>query len=330
MPAKTITLILLYLVSVWACTPGYQNIQKDHKKQIGADWLEKRLEAGKKAGLRPGNGERVIWQQKGEPTFHAFLYIHGFGASRAEGEYVVDRLAKQYKLNALYARLPGHGTNKEDHARARFEDYLRYCEQALEYTRKFLGRNVILIGSSTGALLASWLGAENPGTVSALILTSPLWDFQNKSSRIFAWPGGTTLVELIYGDIRDTRWKGKAVKRIQPGYYKHWYADQYFSAVCPLNDLRRFIVREETLSKIRSPLLLMYYEKDANDRDQVVDLDFMKNVYKNWITKPAFKKEVAIADGNHILLSEYVRTDKETILREITTFLDQIITPTQK
>ncbi|MEO1224073.1 MAG: hypothetical protein AAFX92_07575, partial [Pseudomonadota bacterium] len=53
---------------------------------------------------------------KSENLDGVLLYIHGFGASRGEGEYVFDRVAEKYRANTYYMRLPGHGTNKEDHA----------------------------------------------------------------------------------------------------------------------------------------------------------------------------------------------------------------------
>lgn len=66
----------------------------------------------------------------------AILYIHGFGASRAEGEEITDQIAHDLKANLYYVRLPGHGTNLEDHRDTNFAEIIQDCETAFLESEK--------------------------------------------------------------------------------------------------------------------------------------------------------------------------------------------------
>jgi len=124
------------------------------------------------------------------------LYLHGFGASRGEGEWVADRVAAARGANLYYVRLPGHGTNPDDHASHGFEEYLDTAEDAFRMTET-LGDRVILMGTSTGGLIATWLAARHPERVRALVLASPLYGFRDPMSALLTMPG---CVETCDGD----------------------------------------------------------------------------------------------------------------------------------
>src|SRR5690606_3621994 len=106
------------LILGYSLLPGqsyeyHSDLTESQKASFDA-YLQHRLEVGAEKGARPGNEERLI--RYGDKTPIAFLYIHGFGASRAEGEMVMDEIAARYKANTFYLRLPGHGTDMDDHA----------------------------------------------------------------------------------------------------------------------------------------------------------------------------------------------------------------------
>lgn len=112
------------------------------------EFLGNKLKQSADAGTLPGCEERLVRFAPGQ-TELAFLYIHGFGASRAEGEASLDPIAARLKANTYYLRLPGHGTNKEDHARAKYTDYLDTAEEALQMMPQ-LGKKIIVVGTSMG------------------------------------------------------------------------------------------------------------------------------------------------------------------------------------
>lgn len=263
----------------------------------------------------------VIHNEQNDGT--AILYIHGFGASRGEGEAIGDRLAETLNANIYYLRLPGHGLNAEAQAAATFQQYIQAGEEALLLMPK-LGKKIIVMGTSTGGLIATYLGAKHGDKIHALILASPLWDFGNKTTRILNFPGGFKLASAVMGKERDARWKEDPDKRQHPDYYKYWLVKQKFAALIGLNNLRRYIMSRETIRAINPPVLGLIYYKDAKHQDDTIDIGKIRDLFPELGKAKgggAKNKLVEIADGNHVMLSEFVRTDKEKIYKEITGWL---------
>lgn len=107
------------------------------------DFYQQKLELSKLKNARKDNQEKLIRHDAGV-TDYAILYIHGFGASRAEGELVTDSLSSRLKANTYYLRLPGHGTNRDDHAESTFSEYIHEVEEALAMMPK-LGKKQLLL-----------------------------------------------------------------------------------------------------------------------------------------------------------------------------------------
>lgn len=277
-------------------------------------------EASLRAGVPEHRTERLVVNNRKNDGM-AILYIHGYGASRAEGEYTVDALAEALGANVYYLRLPGHGTTAEAHAAATFDQYLQTAEEALLHM-PLLGKKIVVIGSSTGGLIATYLAARYSDRLHAIILAAPLWDFANKTARLLNFPGGLALGQLFLGTERDASWKSDPEKRKQPGYEEHWLIKQKFAGLVNLNDLRRFIVKDETFAAVKVPVLVLVYYKDEQHKDETIDVAALRELMPK-LGSAAYGKNrlVEIADGNHILLSRYVRTDKATLLREMRTWL---------
>ncbi|MFZ5630011.1 MAG: alpha/beta hydrolase [Spirochaetota bacterium] len=273
-----------------------------------------------RAGV-PGHATERLVVNNPENSGIAILYIHGFGASRAEGEYTVDALAEAVGANVYYLRLPGHGTTAEAHAAATFEQYLATAEEALLHM-PLLGKKTVVIGTSTGALVATYLASRHSDRLHALIVASPLWDFANKTTRLLNFPGGLSLGQMVMGTERDAGWKSDPENRKHADYEKHWLIKQKFAALVNLNNLRRFVVKPETFAAIKVPVLALVYYKDEKHQDEAIDVDKVREVMPQLGSAAGGKNRlVEIADGNHILLSEFVRTDKATQLREMRTWL---------
>lgn len=206
--------ILLYLVLIAGslfygrayCRQA--DLQYTYRQEVTAgtfaEYYERRHNFSRAIGVPEHMAEKlVVHNEQNDGT--AILYIHGFGASRAEGEAVTDRLAESLGANLYYVRLPGHGLNAEAQATVTFQDYIQTCEEALLMTPK-LGKKVIVVGTSTGGLIATYyLAAKYGDKIHAMILASPLWDFGNKTTRILNFPGGFRLASAIMGKERDAR-----------------------------------------------------------------------------------------------------------------------------
>lgn len=282
-----------------------------------ADFAREKIAYSRSIGVADFSTEKLTVNNPKNDGY-AILYIHGFGATRAEGEAVVDQLATHLRANVFYARLPGHATTAEAHAAATFDQYLQEMETAFLMMPK-LGKKLILIGTSTGALVSTYLASKYSDQIHGLILASPFWDFGPKITRLMNFPGGLELAELALGKNRDASWKSDPEKRLHPDYGKHWLTQQKLSALVNLNNLRRFVVNDEAIQKISCPAIGIFYYENAEKQDSVIDLAFFRKKFP--LAKHPRNKLVEIADGNHILLSTYVRSDKKKIFTALTDWL---------
>jgi pimeloyl-ACP methyl ester carboxylesterase len=301
--------------------PQYHPKKKELPDDFDA-YLQEKLRISREKGARPGNEERLI--RYADKTEFAILYIHGYGASRAEGEYVVDRLAERFKANTYYLRLPGHGTNPEDHARATFSDYINEVEEAYQMTR-LLGDHVIVIGTSMGGLLATYLGSRHP-EIAGLILASPFYDFEDWRAHLANEPGGMYLIETINGSAFRKTEKKPDDANIE-GYQNFWYTKQYLKALKSLEDLREYAAHSGTYERITMPVLLLYYYRDEQHRDRTASVQAMLDAFHQFgsLDKPnPLNRAVAIERGDHVLLSRWVDVDHERSLEEMILFLNAI------
>ncbi|RHX79672.1 alpha/beta hydrolase [Leptospira yasudae] len=313
------TFALFLVVTFYAETPKYEYKTASLHSDFDAYYKEK-LKISQEKKARPNNEEKLVRYSPGK-TEYAILYIHGFGASRAEGEEVTDQLAKDLKANLYYVRLPGHGTNLEDHRDATFQEILQDSETALLETEK-LGNKTILIGTSMGGLISTYLAAKYPERVHALILGSPFYDFTSALGGIYQFSWGKDFAHLVMGKIRKST---EEQKRDPASAF--WYRDQYLAAVQNLSDLREYILGTDPFSKISSPVLLFYYYKNDKEQDASASVQSMLNAFKkvneNGKASP-LNKAVKIELGNHVLFSKYMKSDKELILKEEKEFLKKV------
>ncbi|WP_231491229.1 carboxylesterase [Pedobacter sp. Leaf170] len=123
--------------------------------------------------IKPGNQAEIIWADSSHnQTEYAIVYLHGFSASKIEGNPVHLNLAKKLKANLYLSRLADHGIDTIaplQHFTA--EGLWNTSKEALAIGNK-LGKKVILIGTSTGGTAALKLAATYP-EINSLILLSP-------------------------------------------------------------------------------------------------------------------------------------------------------------
>ena len=289
-------------------------------------WVAQKQAESAALGVRAGDDERLVRASEGRTPL-AILYVHGFGASRAEGEAVVDTVAAELGANVYFLRLPGHGLDDMDaHAAATTPQYLDVAEEALAQM-PLLGDRTVIVGTSAGGLLATWLAAQHPDQVAALVVASPFYDFVDPTAWLADKRIGLPLIEAIYGDERDAGWKSDPEQRVQPGYNGHWTTKQRYGAVQNLAILRRVTATPETFAAVRAPTLLLYYYRDEDHQDRAASVPAMLEAMSRFGGEAGpdpRSRAVAIEDGEHVLMSAYIRTDKERILAEILSFLREV------
>lgn len=308
-----------YTGAYYSSIPSYEYPQHSLPADFDSFYQSKLVETKGKGG-KPGNEERLVRYSPGK-TKTAILYVHGFGASRAEGEESMDRVATKLKANLYYLRLPGHGTNNEDHRDTDFREYLKTAEESLLMMDK-LGDKIVLVGTSMGGLISTYLAAKYPDKIHALVLFSPFYDFAAPLAKIFYYPGGPFLGRAINGKIRKspTRVAGDG---IGDKYYDFWYKDQYLDSLTHIANAKKMIVSSRTFEKITEPTLLVYYYKDENKQDKVASVPAMLDGFSKFggSSKSPLNRSVAIGEGHHVLTSKHVSSDKEAVETAVLDFL---------
>jgi esterase/lipase len=203
----------------------------------------------------PGTEKKIIWANAAKAkTPWSVVYVHGFSATRQETAPLCDRIAAQLRANLFYTRLAGHGRGEAAMAEATVNDWFNDATEAYEIGKR-LGDRVIVIGTSTGATLATWL-AEQPNTqaVAAYVLISPNFAPKDRRSEILAWPWGEQIARLMIG--RELSFEPSNAE--QARYWTHRYPTK---ALVPMMGLVRF-VRQSALEGIRTPTLMIFAPND--------------------------------------------------------------------
>lgn len=295
--------------------PTYESPKTFQIPSDFAKFADEKISLSLSKGARKGNEEKYV-PQKNSPF--AILYIHGFGASRAEGEYVVDELAQRFGASVYYVRLPGHGTNVEDHLVTPYTEYLKAAEEAL-FAIQATHERVVVVGTSMGGMLSTYLASKYPEKVTGLVLASPFYGFADPSSFLYNFTWGDTFVDIVMGKIRKS-------KELDPedDSYSFWYRDQYYAALRNLMQLKRFFFSEERFSKVKAPVLMLVYYKSETEQDFSASVPEMIHAFEAMNSKSSNSKLVKISDGAHVLFSKYIKTDKELISKEMTQFLEEV------
>lgn len=280
------------------------------------------------SGVRPENTERLVLHRTSGSDV-VFLYVHGFSASRGEGELVVDALAQEWSANAWYMRLPGHGGPGEALGEVEATEFLEEVTEALGMAEA-LGEKTVLVATSTGASLATWAAATHPDKVDALVLASPLYQYVDPlARRLLSSAFAHTFVQWVLGPERSWEWNDP---RKGPGHAGRWMQRYPSSVLVELDDVRRFAADPATQARVTQPVLLFSYYADDANQDSTVDVAESEAAFArmNGGSPHPASKAVRIADGNHVLFSEHIRTDKETILKETRQFLREVVGPSPR
>ncbi|MDJ0916450.1 MAG: alpha/beta fold hydrolase [Woeseiaceae bacterium] len=147
--------------------------------------------------------KRIRWQVPGERTEYAIVYLHGFSATRRELSPTIEIVADALGANLFETRLTGHGRSSGALVDVRAESWLDDGAEALAIGER-LGDKVIVVGTSTGATLATAILdhplAEN---VSDIVLLSPNFALRDGMSRLLTMPAGPQLADALIGPIRS-------------------------------------------------------------------------------------------------------------------------------
>ena len=203
--------------------------------------------------ITEGTEKTIMWAgTPGERTAISIVSFHGFSATRQELSPLADTVAKSLNANLFYTRLAGHGgPGMVDGSVNRWAND---ANEALQIGHR-LGDKVILIGTSTGSTLATWLALQPTNSeLGAMILLSPNFYSADSNMSMLLWPWGQHIAEALIGKVRH--WESK-----NPLHEKYWANDYATSSILPLMGLLK-IVNDADIENINTPTQMIYSSKD--------------------------------------------------------------------
>jgi len=270
------------------------------------------------ADLKPDNEARIIWADSlKRKTPYSIVYIHGFGASWAEGDPVHKNIAKKYGANLYLSRLHDAGLSNPN----AFDDltpqnFVDGAKRALAIGKQ-LGDSVIVIGTSAGGLLSVYLAAHNP-EIKALVLYSPCIKTYKNKLAIATGPWGPKIMKWVIGehDILNDE---------TPGRKDYWLNSQNTNGYLTLQKTIDAIARPEIYSRIKMPVFMGYYFKNEEEQDKTVSVEAMRQMMGQLGTPQSQKVEKAFPEsGHHVIASRITSKDWQSVQKETEIFLETV------
>lgn len=205
--------------------------------------------------LVPGTEKKIVWAHTpGEQTPLSLVYVHGFSASRQDTAPLASMIASRLGANLFSTRLTGHGCGSIVMLDGSVKAWANDMHEALEIGKR-LGRQVVLMGISTGGTLAVWQAAQkDQEKIAALVLLSPNFGPADRRTMILTWPWGGQLAELLVGKTRS--WQP-----VNEGHGRYWTSSYPVRALLPMMGMVK-LVKSLDLRGIKIPSLVVYSPED--------------------------------------------------------------------
>lgn len=256
--------------------------------------------------LRPELAKGIVWaSERRERTPLSLVYLHGFSASRRESSPLCEELGRKLGANVFFARLHGHAQDSEAMGQAQAIDWYNDALEALAIGAR-IGEKVVLIGTSTGGTLATWLAARTPG-VHAVILLSPNFGLKGTGSSLLLRPWGLQLARRVIGTHRTWQPANELEARYWTSSYRVEVVLQLAATVEVLSSV--------DLTAVTTPTQIFYTESD-----ELLDVERIRTRFAE--LGSAQKQLIAIPGGHHILVGDVLApANTEPVAKQILEFL---------
>ncbi len=314
-------LVIIYFLGSKPTPPKFETVKIELPESL--EELEAKIikEEKEEKGIKLDNEARIIWADSSkQKTKIAFLYLHGFSGSQADGDPMHTSIAKKFNANIYLFRNAYHGVDLGDSTmmNATSDDFIYEAEKALAIASK-LGDEVIVMGTSLGGLLTLYLASKHP-EIKAIALYSPGIAPRDKRAKLLAGPWGAEIAKLMFGgeymDLQNTD-----SLRIQYDSKK-----VHINGLMAAVNLMEFTSDEENFRKIKCPTFLCYWYKNEEVQDNVVSVDAMLKMFDNLGTPQNQKRHKAIPNaGHHVIASSQFNKNYLDVEIETEKFLKEVV-----
>jgi esterase/lipase len=308
--------VLVGIFMLFGPRPVHDETVRFDPASIGADPVAF-LAAGEAnfPAIRPGAEKEIIWIDPASKarTPLSVVYIHGFSATKEEIRPVPDDLAKALGANIFFARLTGHGQDGPAMATATMNSWINDMAEAMAIGT-LIGERVIVVGTSTGATLATWAAAQPQFAehMAALVFVSPNFAIQGASTGLLNMPWAEILLPMAMGQTRS-------FEPHNEGQAKWWTTSYPSRAVFPMGALLK-VVSALHFEDIKVPMIIFQSRKD-----EVVVPEMSHQVHDRWGGPRQLVWVQESGDpSNHVLAGDILSPQNNALVVETTlTFLKE-------
>jgi alpha-beta hydrolase superfamily lysophospholipase len=259
--------------------------------------------------VKPEQAKTIVWNEPAARSRTPLVYIHGFSASRRDITPVVETLASALRANAFLTRLAAHGSaSAAGFATVTAQDWLDDAREALAIGRR-IGERVVLIGTSTGALLATMAALDdNSPRIAALVLLSPNFRIRDWRAKFISGPLGRLFARIIIGSEYSFRPDSR-------GHAEFWTSHYPAEGIVALMDLMNY-ARSIHLDNLKTPTLIIY-----TDKDSVVDTRAIQDRFDEIAGTPKLIVDLPEASRHELTGDALAPETVLPVVGQITTFL---------
>ena len=269
--------------------------------------------------LKADNQAVFVWNDSvPQVTEYSMVYLHGFSASRMEGNPIHRRLASRYGCNLYLPRITGHGLDEQEAMlNLTAEEMMASAAEAIAIGQQ-IGKKVILLTTSTGGTYALWLAGGHIN-IEALILYSPNVKIYDPNAFLLSRPWGLEMARLVKKSDYH-QWPLDT-----PNVY-YWTNKYRLEVLTQLQAMVEETMNEETFEDISQPVFMGYYYKDDTAQDNTVSVPAMLEMFDMLGTPDSLKRKVAFAEaGHHVIGSSLTSEAVDQVFLETTRFLEEVV-----
>ena len=265
--------------------------------------------------IKDGAEKTIVWADAEQrKTRYAFVYFHGFSASRQESDPVPTDIARHFESNIFYTRLGGNGRVDDALAEGSVNKWISDAAEALSIAER-IGEKTIIIGCSTGATIAWWISQQEEfkKNIGAMVFFSPNFGLADKKARILLWPWGEKISTTVVGEYRET----VPVNEQQAKFWTHRYR---IKALMPLMAMVRAACKYPA-STTDVPMYFLY-----SNLDTTVDAKLITAFYENLTSK---KSRMIIDDpdasSTHVLVGDILAPQNNVaVTKAVIEFIEEM------